>query len=128
MPVPDEHLSALSAELDRHEQELLRLRAQQVRLNTEVAVHKTILALGRDGRIRALLDHLVDHRADATDLVGDSARLLELFDIRFPSWLEVAAEPTPCLRVRADFSVNGSRFFVQWDESAGFTAGDDEVR
>ena len=128
MPIPDEHLNRLRSDLGRHEQELLRLREQQVRLNTEVSVHQTIIALGRDGRVLAFLDELVDNPDDILPrLLDDQKAVLESFDLRLPDWLTVTVSSEPTMCVRANFSVNGTRFYMQWHEKSGFAVADDEV-
>jgi hypothetical protein len=127
MPIREAHTLRLLRDLDDHERQLAQLRQDQIRLNTEVCVHKTVLALGRDERVHAFIRQFADDDQLVQRIAHSPRAVLEEIGVTIPQWMEVKLVAPPTRGIRATFSVNGSRFFASWDEASGFTAGGDDL-
>ncbi|SDP65160.1 hypothetical protein SAMN04487914_12353 [Arthrobacter sp. ok909] len=127
MPLPPDHVHRLKQDLARHRDQLTRTVQQQMRLNTEIAVHNFVLNTAENMHVRALLDALADDPGLFARLNRDTAQVLSEYKVSVPDWVTVRV-PSGYRAVRAEFSVNGSRFYVEWDTERGFDAGEDEIR
>jgi len=126
MPIPEKHKQQLDVELHNHEKELKELEAitnSHPEVRTRIEIHRAILGVGRDSKIRKLVDEL----HDKPDLVGQLARdppaFIEARGIRLPSGatkiIVLSQAPQP-VAFGMEFRVGHAEFRLEWNSEHGF--------
>jgi hypothetical protein len=126
MPIPEEHLQRLEANLSAQERWLRTLRRHINGLQDEVSAYEMILALGRDGSLLRVLEDLYD-RPELFERASDDPRaFFEERSVRVPDNAAVTVKTVTVNReprrpaVEARFVTATLNYGVGWSPRAGF--------
>jgi hypothetical protein len=109
------HMARLRVGLRAHEEALARLE-------TATATHRILLSLGHNSELLSLVEDLYQGRELRENLGRDLDAVLGARGIVLPTGVTLRVVAEPVLALRAEFSVNGRTFFVQWDSGSGFSS------
>jgi hypothetical protein len=84
VPIPDDHLQRLEADLSAREGWLRTLRRQIATLEDEASAHEMILALGRDPDLLLVLHELHDHPELGQRIAEEPRSFFEERGVRVP--------------------------------------------
>lgn len=121
MPVPDEHLEHLEADLLGRQGWLRTLQRQIASLQDEASAHEMILALGRDPDLLRVLDELYDQPELAGRIAQDPRSFFEERGIRVldGATVTVTSEPERSA-IEARFVTPTLEYGVGWARRDGF--------
>jgi hypothetical protein len=119
--IPAEHLNRLEEKLSGHESWLRTLRRQIEGLEAEAAAHEMMLRLGRDRKLRQILDELHDQPKLVRRIAEDPRAFLNEREIELPEGAVVtvtidAGGPV----IEARFCNVYVEYGVGWSRTKGF--------
>jgi hypothetical protein len=127
VPLPEGQLKHLESSLHQHEQELQDLERGPDRDKPEVRaridLHKVVLKVARDDKIRSVLAELNDDPQLIDQLADNPSEFLKARGIHLPAGFAriVTKKRTPeSFMAGIDFRIGGRAFSLQWEKEWGF--------
>src|SRR5438270_3059383 len=88
MPIPQKQLEWLNVDLRNHEEELAKLKTgpnpNQPDIHNEISFHETVLQVGRDPKVLALVEEINDNPKVADQLARDPNAFTRAKGIKLP--------------------------------------------
>ena len=121
MPLPEDQVRALSVELANHDKSVSRIKKSIVNLQAELAVHQTLIGLGRNPRLLEVLNDMCDH-PELAGKVADPVAYLADKSIDLPpgTTVIVTKSDSDSVVAEAHFKQGGFDYRVEWDSKKGF--------
>jgi hypothetical protein len=122
MPLPKGHLRKLDQDVAVHEKRLQALEASIRAQQVEAEVHRTVVKLGRDPRLLAVLGDLHDDEELARRAAEDPISLAKEHGVDLPAEAEIEVRGSG--DVRAVFPAAHLWFEARWKRDEGFSIGE----
>jgi hypothetical protein len=121
VPIPDDHLQRLEADLSAREGWLRTLRRQIATLEDEASAHEMILALGRDPDLLHVLHELHDHPELGQRIAEEPRSFFEERGVRVPEGATVTAtSDQESTTIEARFVTQSLQYGGGWSRRDGF--------
>jgi len=121
MPIPDDHLQRLEADLSGRERWLRTLRLQIAGLEDEASAHEMILVLGRDPDLLQVLHELYDRPELGERIAQDPRSFFEERGIQLPDDATVTVTSDgQRSAIEARFLTSTLEYGVGWSRRDGF--------
>jgi len=121
VPIPDDHLQRLEADLLARERRLRTLGRQILTLEDEASAHEMILTLGRDPGLLRVLHELHDDPELGEPIAEDPRSFFEERGVEIPERARVTARSDEeGWTVEARFVTQSLQYGVGWSRRDGF--------
>ncbi len=124
MPIPQNQLDQLNADLPNHEQRLASLKTAVADMQSEIEVHNVILQIARDPKILKALADVHDNPAIADQIGKDPQGFVQSRGIHLPpgTTITVSKPGSQSAAVSANFQIGRFRVGLQYDTVNGFSS------
>src|SRR5579859_5267041 len=124
MPIPQNQLDQLNADLQNHELRLASLKTAVADMQSEIEVHNAVLQLARDPKIHTALGDVHDNPALADQMSKDPQGFVQSRGIHLPAGttIKVSKPSSQSAAVSANFQIGRFRVGLQYDSVNGFSS------
>jgi len=123
MPVPANQLQQLNAVMGDHEKRIESLKGQIKNMQEEIAVHETLLNLGRDSNLISALNSLADDPKLATSIADRADKYFAEKGVKFPPGTKLKVKGGGSqLVVEAEIKQGHFDYKAVWDQGNGFSS------